>query len=175
MKTKISKKMTLPMLCGILGAWVVVGGLALLFLSGTPSVSKFTLFVAVSGILLLAVVPALRRGAWVYTNARKYHTAEYLYELGNGAEMAVAVDGYEKKVKKAVRAWLKRKVFREAFDVFTVSYFVALLLGTGWIDSLLLVALMLLTVFVAVNLGLFIMLLAARRLCYDKFGNIKNN
>ncbi len=175
MKTKISKKMTLPMLCGILGAWVVVGGLALLFLSGTPSVSKFTLFVAVSGILLLAVVPALRRGAWVYTNARKYHTAEYLYELGNGAEMAVAVDGYEKKVKKAVRAWLKRKVFREAFGVFTVSYFVALLLGTGWIDSLLLVALMLLAVFVAVNLGLFIMLLAARRLCYDKFGNIKNN
>ena len=167
--------MTMPLLCGILGAWIVVGGLTLLFLSGIPSISKCTLFVAVSGIILLAVVPALRRGAWVYTNARKYHTAEYLYDLGNGAEMAVAVDGYEKKVKKAVKAWVKRKLFKSAFGVLPVSYFVALLSGTGWVDSLMLIVLLSLAVIIAVFVGMIVMLLAARRMCYDKYGNIKNN
>ncbi len=175
MKVKISKTMTLPLLCGVLTAWIVVGGLALLLLSGLPSVSGFALFVAVSGIILLAVVSALRRGAWVYTNARRYHTAEYLYELGNGAEMAVAVDGYEKKVRKAVKAWVKRRLFREAFGVLPLSFFVALLLGTGWVYSLLLVVLLALAVIVAVFLGVLVMLLAARRFCYDRFGNIKNN
>ncbi len=175
MKVRISKTMTLPLLCGVLAAWIVVGGLALLMLSGLPSISGFTLFVAVSGILLLAVVPSLRRGAWVYTNARKYHTAEYLYELGNGAEMAVAVDGYEKKVRKAVKVWAKRRLFRETFGVLPVSFFVSLLLGTGWMDSILLVVMLALAVILSVFVGLLVMLLAARRFCYDRFGNIKNN
>lgn len=167
--------MTMPMVYGVVIAWIVVGGLACFAFMRATSQTTVAIPVAISGILLLAVLPALRRGAWVYTNARKYHTAEYLYELGNGAEMAVAVDGYEKKVKKAVGAWIKRKLISVSFGILPVSYFVFLLAGYGWIDSLLAVVCIALMVVIAVYLGMAVMLLSARKLCYDKYGNIKNN
>ena len=175
MKVRISKTMRLPMLCGIVVALVVVGGPAYWLAATNGFRSNSELVIGISCILLLAVVPALRRGAWVYTNARKYHTAEYLYSLGNGAEMAVAVDGYEKKVKRAVKVWLKRKLLKESFGVLPVLYFIGLISGGGWMGSLMAVALMALMVLLGVFLGMIVMLLAARRMCYDKYGNIKNN
>jgi hypothetical protein len=175
MKVVISKTMTLPMLYGILSAWIAVGGLSVFILIKIASMPIVSALVAVSGILLLALVPALRRGAWVYTNARKHHSAEYFYELGNGAEVAVAAGNYEKKVRKAVGGWLKRKTLRSSFGVLPVSFFVFLLAGFNWYLSLLGVLFILLSTILAVYLGMAVMLLTARKLCYDRFGNIKNN
>lgn len=175
MKVKISKSMTQPMVYGVVAAWIVAGGLACFVFMRYTSQTSVTIPLAITGILLLAVLPALRRGAWVYTNARKYHTAEYLYELGNGAAISVAVDGYEKKVKKAVAAWVKRKLISVSFGVLPVTFFAFLLAGCGWLRSLLSVLVMALMVVVGVWLGVEVMLFSARKLCYDKYGNIKNN
>ncbi len=167
--------MTLPIIYGTLAAWFVAGGLACFILMRYTSQTAVTIPVAVSAMLLLAVLPALRRGAWVYTNARKYHTAEYLYELGNGAAISVAVDGYEKKVKKAVSAWMKRKLISVSFGILPVTFFAFLLAGSGWLSSILSVVLMALMWGVGVWLGVEVMLFSARKICYDKYGNIKNN
>lgn len=175
MKVVISKTMTLPMLYGILAAWIAVGGIAFFIILKTTTLPIASAITAISGILLLALVPALRRGAWVYTNARKHHSAEYFYELGNGADVASAARNYEKKVRKAVGGWMKRKMLRNSFGVLPVSFFVFLLTGFGWFKSLLAVLLIALLSMLAIYLGMAVMLLSARRLCYDRFGNIKNN
>lgn len=163
------------MLYGILMAWLVVGGLAVFAVTKMSSVPVVTVSAAVSGVLLLAVIPAMRRGAWVYTNARKYHTAEYMYELGNGAEVSEAVGNYEKKVQKAVGAWLKRKLLKNSFGVLPVTFLVFVLAGYSWFAALTASVMLALMTLLAVFTAMWTMLLSARRLCYDRFGNIKNN
>lgn len=173
MKVLVSKTITLPLLYGNLVSLVVAGGLSVFVFFEAFSSPVVSTIIAVGCILLLAIVPALRRGAWVYTNARKYHTAEYFYELGNGAEVEKAVVNYESKVQKAVGAWLKRKLLKNSFGVVPVSFFVFILAGNSWYQALFSVIFILLMVIIATYLGMWTMLLSARRLCYDKFGNLK--
>ncbi|MCD8282159.1 MAG: ABC transporter permease [Prevotella sp.] len=174
MKIRISKRMVLPLLYGVLAGWVVAGAItvwALLVFGFLPAI---TAVVSVSALLLIALFPALRRSAVVYSKALKYHRAEYLYDLGNGVEASIAVNTYEKKARRAVSAWLQRKLLRSSFGALPVASFALLLAGTDWImafETIILIALM---VLLAVAIGLFTMLRVARRYCYDKFGNIRN-
>ncbi len=163
------------MLYGILAGWIVTGAIAVALLVSRPFASVLQEVVAVSGVLLLALFPLLRRAATVYSVALRYHTAEYLYDLGNGVEAELAVATYEKKVKKAVVAWLKRKLLKNSFGVVPVMFFAFLMGGLSWTAALLLVLVTVIMVLLASVIGLFTMLYAARHYCYDKFGNIKNN
>ncbi len=175
MKAKIQKNMMLPLLCAVLAAWLVVGGMAVFILAKLTPQSVMTLLVGVSGVLLSALIPVLHRAAWVYSNIRKHHTAEYFYNLGNGVELQIAIAGYEKKVQTAVAAWLKRYVLQASFGALAVAFFVLLVAGIGVVNSILAVFVIIISVYMATYIGLFVMLYAVRRLCYDKFGNIKNN
>lgn len=175
MKAKISKRMVLPMLYGILAGWIVTGALAVLLLTRYSATPLLTALVSVSGVLLLALFPMLRRGASVYSSALRYHTAEYLYDLGNGVEAALAVETYEKKAKRAVVAWIRRKLLRSSFATLPVTFLALLMGGLSVGKSLSLVVFLLLMVLLSAVIGLFVMLYAARRYCYDKYGNIKKN
>ncbi len=175
MKVKIQKSIMLPLLCSILSAWLVAGGILVFILAKLTPQSVMTILAGVSGVLLSALIPVLHRAAWVYSNIRKHHTAEYFYNLGNGVELQIAIAGYEKKVQKAVATWLKRHVFQASFGALTVAFFMLLVVGVGFMNSILAVFAIIISVYVSAYLGLFVMLYAVRRLCYDKFGNIKNN
>ncbi len=167
--------MLLPLACGLGAAWFIVGGLLVFVLSRLTSPSFLVLLAGVSGVLLSALVPVLHRAAWVYSNARRYHTAEYFYNLGNGVELQIAIAGYEKKVQKAVAVWLKRNVFQVSFGALIVSFFMLLVVGVSFMNCVLSVFAIIISVYVSTYIGLLVMLYAVRRLCYDKFGNIKNN
>ncbi len=175
MKLKIAKKAVLPQLYGIAAAWVITGVLvvlALVVLFGTPVIQAV---LSVSAVLLLALFPAACRSATVYSSALIYHKAEYMYDLGNGVEASLAVDTYERKAKRAVAAWLKRKLLKGSFGVLPVTFFVLLMGGVGFMHPLEIAVLLGITVVISVMISLFVMLYSARRYCFDKFGNIKNN
>lgn len=175
MEPKMSHSMMLPMLYGLLAGWMGVGSLTAFVLYYMQKSDIVVMAAALSALLLMALLPALRRAAWVYTNVRKYHNAEYYYEMGNGTEMAKAVERFENKVRKAVGAWLKRKFVKNSFGVLPVGYVLVVLSGGGWLESLVFMAVVMSSVVLAVFVGMIVMLLSARKLCYDKFGNLKNH
>ncbi len=175
MKTKITKSLLLPLLYGIISAWIAVGGIGIAVLLQASTLQVWQVIIGMSGIILLAVIPALHRGAWVYSNVRKHHTAEYFYELGNGIEASKAVEHYEKKVRKAIVAWMKLKLMNSSFGALFVGYFMILTVGFNWYMSLMLTLYICVIVVAAIYAGMQIMLLSARKLSYDKYGNIKNN
>ena len=77
MKEKINKRLVLPMLYGILSGWIIGGGISIALLLKYSGIGLQTMILASSALILMAVIPALARGAWVYSNLRLYHTAEY--------------------------------------------------------------------------------------------------
>ncbi len=174
MKTRIAKKIRLPLLYGVLAGWIVAGALAVAVVRAWCPTSLAAALAAVSAVLLLALLPALRRAATVYTLSLRYHRAEYLYDLGNGVEASLAVEAYEKKARRAARAWTKRKLLRSSFGALPVAFFAMLMGGASVALALEITALIAVMVLVAVPVGLHTMLYFARRNCYDKFGNIKN-
>ncbi len=175
MKKKINRRLILPLFYGILLGWIVVGVLcvgALYLVYHTPLVHTI---ISISAILLLALIPALYDTAIAYTLALRYHRAEYLYDLGNGVEAHMAMAIYEKKAKRVIYAWLKRRFLRQSFGVLPVVFFTLILAITSVYDALVVTLVIAFAVVVALFIGLFTMLYAARRYCYDRFGNIKNN
>jgi len=174
MKTKISKSLILPMLYGILAAWIVGGGVGVALLYKYAHLSVLTMILATSAVLLWAVIPVLVRAAWVYSNLRRFHTAEYFYNLGNGLEIRKALAMYESRVNKAVYLWINRNILRPAFNVMGISYFLVVVQTGNWLSSLWVLAAFVL-VLIAIEIGVWTMLLVARKMSYDKYGNLKNN
>ena len=174
MKPIITKSLVLPMLYGVLASWLIGGAVGVALLLHYTHLDITTMLIAVSALLLLAVMPALMRGAWVYSNLRRFHTAEYFYDLGNGTEMSKALAAYERKVNRAVTAWINRMILRPAFNVVVVAYLLVVLQSGQWLVSLWVFAAMLIVV-LSVEIGVWTMLFAARKLSYDKYGNLKNN
>ncbi|MCD8289460.1 MAG: ABC transporter permease [Prevotella sp.] len=174
MKTRIAKRMRLPLIYGVLAGWVVAGVLAMAVIRAWCDTSFVAAVVAVSAVLLLALSPAMRRAATVYSLALRYHRAEYLYDLGNGVEATIAMAAYEKKARRAASAWVRRKLLRSSFGPLPVAFFAMLMGGANVALSLEITVLIGVMVLVAVPVALHTMLYFARRKCYDKFGNIKN-
>lgn len=173
MKEKINKRLVLPMLYGILSGWLVGGGIGITLLIKYSSLDLQTMIVVTSALLLMALIPALTRGAWVYSNQRRYHTAEYFYNLGNGVEMNKAIARFEGRVNKAVMAWIQRIMLRYTFNVVVVAYMLVVIQSGSWLTSLWVVGAILVIIF-SVFFGMWIMLFSARKLSYDRYGNIKN-
>ncbi len=173
MRTKISRRLLLPLLYGVLLAWLVVGAGAVVVLRLVSSASLPMAIIAASAALLLALFPAMRRAAVVYSQALRYHRAEYLYDLGNGVEAALAVSIYEKKVRRAIVAWLRLRLARSSFSVLPITFCALLMSGVGLLAALEITVLLGIMVIVAVVIALVTMLRAARRYCYDRFGNIR--
>ncbi len=174
MRRKLNRRMVLPLVYGIVVGWLVVGSVMTLGVwrwMGTAIVADI---VATSGILLLALIPALFRSAMVYSLALRYHRAEYLYDLGNGVEAHIAMKNYEKKTTRAVVAWMRRKLLFSSFGVVPIMFFVLLVANVGVVDSLVVSVITVVAVVLALLLALFVMLRSARHYCYDKFGNIRS-
>lgn len=174
MKQKISKPLLLPLFYGILAAWIIAGGLGVALLAQYSHLTVMTMVMVSSAIVLMAVIPSLMRAAWVYSNLRRYHTAEYFYNLGNGVEKAKAIARFERRVNKAVNAWISRYMLRPVFNCVVVSYLLLVVQSGEWLTSLWILPAMLVVV-IAVEIGLWTMLFSARKLCYDNYGNLKNN
>ncbi|GEM_PF-4258415 len=173
MKEKINKRLVLPMLYGILSGWIIGGGISIALLLKYSGIGLQTMILASSALILMAVIPALARGAWVYSNLRRYHTAEYFYNLGNGLELTKAIAQFERRVNKAVMAWIKRMILRHTFNVVIVAYIMLVIQSGSWLASLWVFAAVL-VIILAVFIGMWTMLFTARRLSYDRYGNIKN-
>jgi len=174
MKQKISKPLILPMLYGVLAAWLIAGGIGVALLAKYTSLSVVTMILVSSALVLMAVIPSIMRATWVYSNLRRYHTAEYFYNLGNGVEMAKAIARFEKRVNKSVNAWISRYLLRPAFNVIIVAYLLLVAQSGSWITSLAIIPAMIVVV-LGVEIGTWTMLFAARKLSYDNYGNLKNH
>lgn len=174
MKAKISKKLKLPMYCGILGGLIAGEILALLVLHlmlGLPAGGAALMFL-LPGIITLW--QSMRRGAWVYSNVRKLHTAEYYYNLGNGAGFLKALEGYEHKVKIAIFVWLRRNFWLDGLKVYAVAFMLCYFaIGNSFRFIYMLVTTIVMLVFIT-YIAMWIMLISARYLCYDNYGNLKN-
>lgn len=171
--TKISKILVLPMLYGVLAGCVVATLIAVVLLQYTSDVHWLYSVIGSFVAGLLAVAPAVHRATWAYSNVRKYHNAEYFYDLGNGVDKKKALAYFEQRATRASGAWMKRYLWKDSLPVVPTFYFLSVARYGNWIGSLwvfIALALMALAVFV----GTWTMLFAARKLCYDKFGNIKN-
>lgn len=162
------------MLYGIFAAWLVAGGIGVALLYKYAHLSVVSMLIVVTAVLLWAVVPVMVRAAWAYSNLRRFHTAEYFYNLGNGLEIRKALALYENRVKKAVYLWINRNILRPAFNVMGVSYLLVVAQSGNWLNSLWVAAAFVLVVF-AIEIGVWTMLLVARKMSYDKYGNLKNN
>ncbi len=174
MRVKITRHILLPLLYGIAVAWLVVGAGAVVVLRRVAPVSPTMALIAVSALLLIALFPALRRCAAVYSQALRYHRAEYLYDLGNGMDVSKAVRSYEKKAKRAAATWLKRQFTRSLFSIVPVTFCALLMAGATLFVAVEVAVLVAVMVLLAVGVALYTMLYAARHYCYDKYGNIKN-
>lgn len=174
MKAKISKPLVLPMLYGILAAWLVGGGIGVALLAKYSHLSVLTMILVASALILMAVVPSIMRATWVYSNLRRFHTAEYFYNLGNGVERKKAMSRFEQKVNKAVNAWISRIILRPVFNTVIIGYLLLVVQSGSWLSSLWVIAAMLIVV-IAIEIALWTMLITARNLSYDKYGNLKNN
>lgn len=173
MKLKISKIVVFPTLYGILAGCVVAAVLAVILLHYTTEVSLLGSAIASLIVAGLAVTPAVRRAAWAYSNVRKYHNAEYFYDLGNGVDNKKALAYFEQRALKASNTWMKRYLWKDSLPVIPVFFFLQVARYGNWLGGLwvfIALALMALGVFV----GTWTLLLAARKMCYDQFGNIKN-
>lgn len=162
------------MLYGILAAWFIASGLSIALLAKYSNLSVMTMVVVSSALLLMAILPSIMRATWVYSNLRRYHTAEYFYNLGNGVERDKAITRFEKRVNKAVYAWVRRNFFGSVFNVTVVAYLLLVVQSGEWVRSLWIIPAILIMV-LAVEIGVWTMLFAARKLSYDKYGNLKNN
>ncbi len=125
------------------------------------------------GLLALGFLawPALQRAARVYATAMRYHSAEYLYMLGNGATHAVAVQTYERKAKIALHTWLRRQFGPRALWHYALLFLVCLIATHGqWLLALETVVGTTLAITLGALIGLRVMLLSARKHCFDNYG-----
>lgn len=174
MKPKISKILILPMIYGITIGCFVATLLAVSLLKYCDGVKLFPALVGTLVLSLMTVLPAVRRVAWAYSNVRKYHNKEYFYNLGNGVDNNKALAYFEGKALKAMKAWMRHYLWDRSMPLIPVFYFLNVARYGDWIASMWVFVALLLMV-VAVLTGTWTMLLVARKLCYDKFGNLKNS
>lgn len=170
MKAKISKSLVLPMLYGVLASWVVMGGIGVALMVKYTELPVWAMILIATAMLAFTVLPAMMRAGWVYSNLRRHHNAEYYYSIGNGQEPNKALAVYERRVNRTVSAWLQRNLLKPAFNSGVIAYLLLVIASGEWITSLWGVGAIALLV-VAVEVGVWIMLLAARKLSYDKYGN----
>ena len=164
----------LPMLYGILAAWVLTGAMCVLLLSKFTALGVWTMLILSSLFILCAVIPATSRAAWQYSNMRRYHSAEYFYDLGNRVEVTKAIHRFEQRANKALWAWVKRHMLKPTMNGAFLCYLVAVTESAQWVRSLWVFVAFLLLI-VAVEVSTWVMLLVARKISYDKYGNLKNN
>ncbi len=174
MRRKMNRRIVLPLIYGILVGWIVVGTLMVVGICSWIGTPVYVAIVAVSAILLLALIPSLFRSAMVYSLALRYHQAEYLYDLGNGVEAHIAIAIYEKKAKRAISAWIRRKLLFSSFGVVPIMFFALLVANVSLLDSIIVTVMVVVAVVVALIIAMFTMLRSARHYCYDKFGNIRS-
>ena len=174
MKPKITKSLLLPMLYGVLASWVVMCGVGMALMMGFTVLPVWAMLAIASALMFFSVLPAMIRAAWVYSNIRRHHNAEYFYRLGNGTDISKAVAMFERKVYRGVSAWLQRHLLQPAFNGAAVSYLFMVLYTGQWVVSLWVVAGLAVMV-VSVEVGVWVMLLTARKYSYDKCGNLKNS
>ena len=174
MKAKISKSLLLPTLYGLLAAWIVMSGVGVALMRGFTALSVWSMWAITTAVMLFSVLPAMMRAAWVYSNLRRHHTAEYFYNLGNGADISKAVPMFERKVNRAISAMLKRHLLQQAFNGGAVAYLFTVINTGDWLKSLW-VVIGLAVMVISVEVGVWTMLLFARKLSYDKYGNLKNS